>query len=172
MDIWSKAKRSIVMARIRGRDTKPELLLRSLLHRSGLRYSLRAKGLPGRPDIVLPKYRTVIFVHGCFWHQHRGCPVAAMPKTRAAFWAAKFEANVRRDRVSRAELRRRGWRVIVVWECEVLKDPAGVLKRVRHELGVGQESGYRIPERGVLLKVAEARLQYGLAGGAAGASDP
>jgi DNA mismatch endonuclease (patch repair protein) len=135
MDIWSVEKRSAVMGRIRGRDTKPELIVRSLLHRSGVRFSLRRKDLPGKPDIVLPKYGAVVFVHGCFWHRHKGCKVATMPKSRQAFWLAKFEANVARDRRHLRDLKKAGWQVIVLWECEIMRDPfasvAKVIKAIR-----------------------------------------
>ena len=106
------------MSRIRGKDTKPELRVRSQLHRMGYRFRLHRKELPGRPDIVLPKYDTVIFVHGCFWHRHKGCRFAYTPKTRVEFWETKFEQNVRRDRRNEAALRKRGWRIIRIWECE------------------------------------------------------
>jgi DNA mismatch endonuclease, patch repair protein len=106
------------MSRIRGKDTKPELRVRSQLHRMGYRFRLHRKDLPGRPDIVLPKYDTVIFVHGCFWHRHKGCRFAYTPKTRVEFWETKFEQNVRRDRRNEAALRKRGWRIIRIWECE------------------------------------------------------
>ena len=105
------------MSRIRGKDTKPELRVRSQLHRMGYRFRLHRKDLPGRPDIVLPKYDTVIFVHGCFWHRHKGCRFAYTPKTRVAFWETKFEQNVRRDCRNDAALRKRGWRIIRIWEC-------------------------------------------------------
>ena len=106
------------MSRIRGKDTKPELRVRSQLHRMGYRFRLHRKDPPGRPDIVLPKYDTVIFVHGCFWHRHKGCRFAYTPKTRVEFWETKFEQNVRRDRRNEAALRKRGWRIIRIWECE------------------------------------------------------
>ena len=105
------------MSRIRGKDTKPELRVRSQLHRMGYRFRLHRKDLPGRPDIVLPKYDTVIFVHGCFWHRHKGCRFAYTPKTRVEFWQTKFDLNVRRDRRNEAALRKRGWRIIRIWEC-------------------------------------------------------
>jgi DNA mismatch endonuclease (patch repair protein) len=150
------------MARIRGKDTKPELLVRSLLHRAGVRYSLRRNDLPGRPDVVLPKYKAVVLVHGCFWHRHKGCKVATMPKTRQAFWQAKFGENVVRDGRNRRALEKLGWRVKVVWECEVMRDPHGVLAGLLQWLGVRQCASYDIPERTALLKVAEERLQWGL----------
>lgn len=113
------------MSRIRSRDTKPELIVRRLLHRMGYRFRLHRKDLPGSPDIVLPKYKTVIFVHGCFWHRHEGCRYAYNPKSRVDFWQKKFLQNVERDRKVRHELIELGWRVLVVWECET-KD-AGLL---------------------------------------------
>ena len=100
-DILSKERRSWNMSRIRGSDTKPELLVRSLLHRMGYRFRLHRKDLPGRPDIVLPKYRTVIFVHGCFWHRHKGCKYAYTPKSRTDFWQNKFQGTVERDKRNR-----------------------------------------------------------------------
>jgi DNA mismatch endonuclease (patch repair protein) len=117
------------MSRIRDRDTKPELALRSLLHRLGYRFRLHRKELPGRPDIVLPKYRSVIFVHGCFWHRHSGCRYAYTPKSRVEFWQNKFETNQVRDRSKRRELFELGWRVLVVWECET-RDMATLERRL------------------------------------------
>lgn len=106
------------MSRIRGKDTLPELRVRSLLHRMGYRFRLHRKDLPGKPDIVLPRYKTVVFIHGCFWHRHRGCRLAYMPKTRTPFWQEKFAANVERDRKNGNLLRKNDWRVVVIWECE------------------------------------------------------
>lgn len=117
-DIVDKATRSRMMAGIRGKDTKPEKLVRSALHRAGFRFRLHVADLPGKPDIVLPKYRTAIFVHGCFWHGHK-CRNFKWPKTRKAFWKAKIEGNVARDRKAIGELRRSGWNVKVIWECRV-----------------------------------------------------
>lgn len=116
--------RSRNMAAIKGKDTKPEMLVRRALHRAGFRYRLHVRELPGRPDIVLPKYRIVIFVHGCFWHRHR-CSAFVWPKTRAAFWREKIEGNVKRDRKVRAALRASGWTSIVLWQCELEGDGAG-----------------------------------------------
>lgn len=116
-DIFTKRKRSEVMSRIRGKDTKPEVSFRKALHRLGFRYRLHAKGLPGKPDIVLPKYRTAIFVHGCFWHGHRPCKVYRLPKTNREFWAEKIAGNRSRDRRNVKALLGDGWRVAVVWEC-------------------------------------------------------
>ncbi|MCZ2103412.1 MAG: very short patch repair endonuclease [Burkholderiales bacterium] len=121
-DIVDPAIRSRMMAGIRGKDTRPELQLRLALHALGLRYRLHVKGLPGRPDLVFPKHRAVIFVHGCFWHRHQGCRYAATPQTRARFWQAKFERNLERDAFVFGELQRAGWRIGLVWECALRKD--------------------------------------------------
>lgn len=107
------------MSRIRGTDTKPECIVRSLLHRNGYRFRLHRKDLPGRPDIVLPKYQALIFVHGCFWHRHKGCRLAYNPKSRQEFWQQKFSDNVARDRRNLRALRKLGWRCMTVWECEI-----------------------------------------------------
>jgi DNA mismatch endonuclease (patch repair protein) len=106
------------MSLVRSKDTKPEIAVRRLVHSMGYRYRLHGRGLPGRPDLVLAGKRTVIFVHGCFWHRHRGCVKATTPKTNAEFWRAKFQANRRRDRAIERRLANDDWRVIVVWECE------------------------------------------------------
>ncbi|MEH6433847.1 very short patch repair endonuclease [Massilia sp. DD77] len=110
------------MSRIRGRDTKPEMLIRRGLHARGLRYRLQDRNLPGRPDLVFPKYRVVILVHGCFWHGHH-CPLFRLPATRPEFWAAKISSNQRRDERSHEALRAKGWRILTIWECS-LKGPA------------------------------------------------
>jgi DNA mismatch endonuclease (patch repair protein) len=106
-----------MMAAIGGRDTAPELALRRALHAMGFRYRLHSRKLRGRPDIVLPRYHAVVFVHGCFWHRHEGCRFATTPATRTAFWNAKFAVNVARDAEVKRELLREGWRVATVWEC-------------------------------------------------------
>ena len=111
-------KRSSNMARVRGKDTKTELIVRRALHSRGYRYRLHATELPGCPDIVFRPKRKVIFVHGCFWHRHQGCPRSSMPKTRVAFWENKFAKNCSRDARNQEELVRRGWDVLIVWECE------------------------------------------------------
>lgn len=119
MDSLTKPERSERMSRIRGKDTKPEKIVRSWLHRQGFRFRLHRKDLPGKPDIVLPKYKTVILVHGCFWHRHPGCPISTTPKTNTKFWEEKFCKNLERDTRNRKALEALGWKVIVVWECEV-----------------------------------------------------
>ena len=111
------ATRSRMMAGIRGKDTKPEITLRRALHARGLRYRLHAGDISGRPDLAFPKYRAVIFVHGCFWHRHKRCRYATTPATRVDFWKRKFAANLKRDSIVRARLAATGWRVAIVWEC-------------------------------------------------------
>lgn len=107
------------MAAVRSKNTKPEIAVRKLLHAAGYRFRLHSKDLPGSPDIVLPKLKTVVFVNGCFWHRHPGCRFAAVPATRSDFWIHKFEENVQRDKRNYDVLRTLGWRVIVIWECEI-----------------------------------------------------
>ena len=117
-DTLTPERRSWLMSRVRGKDTKPELVVRQVAHALGLRFRLQRKDLPGRPDLVFPKHRLALFVHGCFWHRHPGCTKASTPKTRAEFWADKFAANVARDSSVTQKLVESGWRVEVVWECE------------------------------------------------------
>jgi DNA mismatch endonuclease (patch repair protein) len=106
------------MSRIKSGNTKPEMIVRSLLHKLGYRFRLHRKDLPGKPDIVLPRYKSVIFVHGCFWHRHKGCKNATSPKTKIIFWREKFKANVERDRKVQKELNSMGWSILIIWECE------------------------------------------------------
>lgn len=115
-DVLTPAQRSLNMSRIRGRDTKPELVVRRGLHARGLRFRLHRRDLPGRPDLVLPRYRTAIFIHGCFWHGHH-CPMFKWPATRPDFWKRKIGGNRERDAAAVAALRREGWRVLLIWEC-------------------------------------------------------
>lgn len=117
-DILSPKARSERMSRIRGRDTRPEMVVRRYLHSRGFRYRLHSRYLPGKPDIVLPRYGVVIFVNGCFWHAHK-CQRGRVPSTRKSFWVEKFEKNKRRDEKNRRALRRAGWRVYTVWECSL-----------------------------------------------------
>jgi DNA mismatch endonuclease (patch repair protein) len=119
-DVFTPEKRSEVMSRIRGGGTKPELVVRSMLHRMGYRFTVNGplnRGLPGRPDLVLPRYGTVVFVHGCFWHGHEGCRDFRLPGTRREWWKAKIEGNRARDVRDEAELRAAGWHVITIWAC-------------------------------------------------------
>lgn len=119
MDKISKEQRSWNMAQIKSRDTKPEKLVRSLLHRMGYRFRIHRTDLPGKPDIVLSKYRTIIFVHGCFWHRHSDCKYATFPKTNIDYWTRKFENNVYRDTQNIVNLQNQGWNVFTIWECEL-----------------------------------------------------
>jgi len=129
MDRLTREHRSWNMSRIRGRDTKPELAVRSALHGLGFRFRVNKRELPGCPDIVLTRHRVVVLVHGCFWHRHRSCRFAYIPRSRVSFWSKKFEKNVERDSLKAKELRRLGWRVIVVWECQTA-DHAALIKRL------------------------------------------
>lgn len=122
MDVLSAEKRSALMARVRSGDTAPELFVRRTLHRLGYRFRLHRKDLPGTPDIVLPSRKSVIFVHGCFWHRHKNCRDASMPKTRVEFWRDKFRENVERDRRNVQDLHDLGWRVLIIWECETTNE--------------------------------------------------
>jgi len=118
MDSLSPESRSALMAKVKGKNTRPEFAVRALLHREGFRYRLHSQKLTGRPDIVLARWKTAIFVHGCFWHRHIGCKLTTSPKSHSDFWQAKFKANVERDARVKEQLETNGWRVIVVWECE------------------------------------------------------
>jgi DNA mismatch endonuclease (patch repair protein) len=133
MDVFTKLKRSEVMSAIRGKDTGPERTVRSIVHGLGYRYRLNVRDLPGSPDLVLPRLDTVIFVHGCFWHRHSGCRYATIPATRKRFWQDKFDANTARDRRVTGRLRRLGWSVLTVWECQ-LKRPEAVVDRLERLL--------------------------------------
>lgn len=144
-DTLTVAERSRLMAKIKGKNTGPEMAVRSLLHRAGYRFRIHVASLPGKPDIVLPRYRTIVFVHGCFWHRHRGCKVASTPKSHRKFWADKFARNVANDKKHLRQLRKLGWKVVTVWECQ-LRDPKRVLRRVEGTLeaavaGFGSTNG-------------------------------
>ncbi len=130
MDVHSPKQRSYNMSQIKGRDTKPELLVRSLLHRLGYRFRLYRKDLSGNPDIVLSKYRTIIFVHGCFWHQHKGCKNSTIPKTHRYKWLEKLDGNVKRDERNMKILKKHSWKVLTVWECELTKKPAALKRKL------------------------------------------
>jgi len=139
-DTLKREERSRRMSLIRSSDTSPELAIRKALHRLGLRYRLHGKDLPGKPDLVFPRHRVVLFVHGCFWHRHEGCKVATTPKSNTAFWKAKFERNVERDFQARARLEEMGWRVLIAWECDLRPKAVEVtslalLKSIRRSTG-------------------------------------
>lgn len=119
MDVFTEEKRSQIMSRVSGKNTKPELVVRSLLHRMGYRFRLHRKDLPGKPDITLPKYNKVIFVHGCFWHGHTGCSRSKRPTSNEKFWMEKLDKNIARDKAAIDNLKELGWAVMVVWTCEV-----------------------------------------------------
>ncbi|WP_397451817.1 very short patch repair endonuclease [Pseudomonas sp. NA-150] len=138
MDVVDPATRSKMMAAIRGSNTRPELLVRRFLHAHGYRFRIHRKDLPGKPDIVLPKLRTCIFVHGCFWHRHLGCRYATTPKTRQEFWDEKFLRNVARDAENIEALKNLGWQVVIVWECQLRKDGEGLLELL-HRLRTGSK---------------------------------
>ena len=112
-------QRSRNMSAIKSKNTKPEIKVRKVLHSMGYRFRLNSKDLPGSPDIVLPKYKTVIFVHGCFWHRHQNCKYASTPKTRQEFWNKKFNENINRDKINQENLSSKGWKIIIIWECEI-----------------------------------------------------
>jgi DNA mismatch endonuclease (patch repair protein) len=133
-DVFPPEKRSEIMGRIKGKDTSPELAVRSTLHAMGYRFRLHRKDLPGKPDIVLPKYKTVVFVNGCFWHGHDCRKGKSVPATNTEFWKAKIDGNVCRDRETDDKLKKMGWRVLVVWECEV-SDRETLCERLASELG-------------------------------------
>jgi DNA mismatch endonuclease (patch repair protein) len=134
MDTLSRVERSKRMSLVRSTDTKPELLVRTIAHKSGYRYRLHVSKLPGKPDLVFPRLRKIVFIHGCFWHRHHACALARLPKSRLDFWVPKLTQNHERDLKNIAKLRRAGWRVKVIWECEISKIDR-LEKRLRAFLG-------------------------------------
>lgn len=134
MDVFTPEQRSAVMRAVKGADTRPEMAIRRMVHAMGYRYGLHRKDLPGSPDLVFRRFKKVIFVHGCFWHQH-GCASSRMPSSRKEYWGRKLAANVQRDRRNRAALRKKGWKVLTVWECE-LRDAERVQAKLRRFLYV------------------------------------
>lgn len=135
MDVVDSATRSRMMSGIRGKNTAPEMLVRRFLHARGYRYRLHRKDLPGKPDLVLPRLKVCIFVHGCFWHRHPGCAYATTPKTRPEFWKEKFQKNVMRDLANISALEDAGWNVLTVWECHLKNDPEA-LERLAEKLRI------------------------------------
>ena len=129
-DVLTKEQRHLNMSHIRGKDTSIEVKLRKALFARGFRYRKNVGKMIGKPDIVLPKYKTVIFIHGCFWHRHPGCRYASTPKTRRDFWEEKFNRNIQRDKHQAEELINAGWHVLVVWECELKQDLPGVVNEL------------------------------------------
>ncbi len=165
-DTLSKNQRSSAMSKVRSADTKPEWILRCGLHRLGYRYRLRNKDLPGRPDLVFPKYRAVVFVHGCYWHRHPGCKDASTPKSNLAFWTKKFSENVERDQRTEQALTVLGWRVLVVWECELIRNTIEIIGNVASWLRQEDSAADVLPdntptvERDKLLAIAEEKVRY------------
>ena len=133
-DKLTPEKRSWNMSRIKGKDTKIEWEVRKYLFSKGYRFRKNDKRYPGKPDIVLPKYHVAIFVHGCFWHRHEGCKDATTPKTRTEFWLEKFDKNIKNDQIKQEKLRKLGWKVIVIWECEIKKDLIKTMEWLEQEI--------------------------------------
>jgi DNA mismatch endonuclease (patch repair protein) len=133
------ARRSALMARVRGKDTKPEMTVRRAVYALGHRYRLHRRGLPGSPDLVFASQRKAIFVHGCFWHRHKGCRRTTTPKTRVRFWKSKFDANIDRDLKNVAALQAAGWKVLIIWECEAI-DVAALRARLKLFLRKGSRA--------------------------------
>lgn len=159
VDFLSPLERSERMSRIRSSNTSPELAIRRALHALGFRFRLHRKDLPGKPDIVLPRHKTVIFVHGCFWHRHVGCKVASTPKTNTGFWEEKFQRNTARDERNAALLQALGWKVLVVWECDL-----GSLRKAREAaVRIAGEIGLSPKDKAPTCASADAPLPNGLA---------
>ena len=148
MDSLTKEQRSWVMSRVRSENTTPERIIRSFLYQRGFRFRLHEKSLPGSPDIVLPKYRTVIEIRGCFWHRHPGCKVAGMPLSNVDFWKAKFERNVTRDKKNEVAIDNLGWNLIVVWGCQV-RDKT-ILNRLPARIKAGI---FKVPRQTLNVKI-------------------
>jgi len=140
-DTLTKEKRSWNMSRIRGKDTQVEVKVRKYLFSKGFRYRKNVTDLPGKPDIVLPKYKTVVFIHGCFWHRHPGCKYSYTPKSNIEFWEKKFSANIKNDDIKRKQLEDDGWRVIVLWECDVERRFEQTMEKLVSELLETSQSG-------------------------------
>lgn len=133
-DKLTPERRSWNMSRIKGKDTKIEVEVRKYLFSKGYRFRKNDKRYPGKPDIILPKYHVAIFVHGCFWHRHKGCKDATTPKTRTEFWLEKFDKNVKNDQIKQEKLRESGWKIIVIWECELKKDFIKTMEWLEQEI--------------------------------------
>lgn len=158
MDTFTKNDRSDIMRKVKSCDTRPELAVRSLLHSMGYRFRLHRRALPGTPDIVLPKYKTVVFVHGCFWHRHRDCKRATSPASHREYWLPKFNKTKQRDRKNQEALRELGWQVVVVWECQV-KDTAALACRLNRE--ILRTTLYKPPSHQPAEIAAENSIDYG-----------
>lgn len=159
MDVLTPEQRHRAMVGNKSRDTKPEMQIRKLLHGLGYRFRIQRKDLPGKPDIVLPKYRTAIFINGCFWHRHKGCKLASEPSTNRDFWEKKFAANLERDARNYAALKEQGWNVLIIWECEVkeilrTKSIPGLPSRISSPYPTDDD----LPESAPLMAAEEANL--------------
>lgn len=160
-DVMTPKQRSRCMAAIKGKDTKPELIVRKYLFSRGLRFRIQVRKLPGNPDIVLPKYKTAVFVNGCFWHGHEGCKYFRLPKSNVEFWREKIERNIERDRDTIQALLDLGWKVIRVWECE-LRNKAyreEILNKIYHSITSADRSGYSLEETDIPM-AAEPEADY------------
>lgn len=160
-DVLTSEQRSRCMAAVKGKDTKPEMIVRKYLFSRGLRFRVQVRKLPGTPDIVLPKYKTVIFVNGCFWHGHEGCKYFRLPKSNVEFWKEKIERNIERDKESELALLDLGWKVIRVWECE-LRDKSNrenTLNKIYNSITSSSNSGYSFEEADVPI-AAEPKIDY------------
>jgi DNA mismatch endonuclease (patch repair protein) len=144
-DVFSPEKRSEVMSKIGSKNSRPELLVRSALHKLGYRFRLHSKDLPGKPDIVLPKYRTAIFIHGCFWHQHESCRYGHLPRSNLEYWGPKLKRNKERDVKNQAELKKLGWKVLVIWECQISKNLIKAVQEI-HKILAEIPAGKRLTE--------------------------
>lgn len=162
MDVLSREKRSQIMASVKSSDTKPEMLVRRYLHAHGFRYGLHNRKLPGSPDIVLRKYKTVIFINGCFWHGHEGCKYYRLPKSNIEFWQTKLERNRQRDIETVKALKTKGWRVITIWECELrtfIQRSETLIQLVKDIKGDLKSVGYT--QEGQIHIAAEPEVEYG-----------
>ena len=162
-DTMTPEQRSRCMAAIKGKDTKPEIIVRKYLFSRGLRFRIQVRNLPGKPDIILPKYRTVIFVDGCFWHGHEGCRYFRLPKSNVGFWKEKIERNVARDVRNEAELTALGWRVIRVWECglKTMAQRDDTLEQLYRKIVSIEPPTVQTPEGGDISMAAEPSVKYG-----------
>ncbi len=159
-DNLTKKQRAKVMSKVRSRDTKPEWIIRCGLHRLGFRYRLKNSQMPGSPDLVFPKFHAAVFVHGCYWHRHPGCKDASTPKSNTDFWEIKFVENVERDSRNMRELGNLGWRILVVWECELINQTVETIHRVARWLKQSDVfCDYKINQKN-LLSIAEKKIRY------------
>lgn len=168
-DVHSKETRSYNMSRIRARNTKPEIMVRKFLFSKGFRYRINVRNLPGKPDIVLRKYRTVIFIHGCFWHGHEGYPCFVIPKTRTEWWTEKIRKNKERDQKAHEKLRQEGWALMTIWECQLKPKKRqetleGIINLLLKKFLDIHRKQYSLPS--AFPKIAESQTKYNISHGA------